>query len=111
MVRVRKGEAIGEVKSPQGFFIEMKAEKNKTSRPLLTSSVPFYFTGLPNPLYEMFMIGKDLSVIKQSGPQYSYVNKVTGEITKGMGREKFLEILQESEELQSQIAEEIKELS
>ena len=57
------------------------------------------------------MIGKDLSVIKQSGPQYSYVNKVTGEITKGMGREKFLEILQESEELQSQIAEEIKELS
>ena len=59
----------------------------------------------------MFMIGKDLSVIKQSGPQYSYVNKVTGEITKGMGREKFLEILQESEELQSQIAEEIKELS
>ena len=51
MVRVRKGEAIGEVKSPQGFFIEMKAEKNKTSRPLLTSSVPFYFTGLPNPLY------------------------------------------------------------
>ena len=47
MVRVRKGETIGDHKSPQGFFIEMKAEKNKTSTPLLTSSVPFYYTGLP----------------------------------------------------------------
>ena len=108
MVRVRKGEWIGDTKSPQGFFIEMKAEKNKTSVPLLTSSVPFYFTGMPNPTYEMFMVASDLGIITRSGPQYSYTNKVTGEITKCIGREGFLELLQENEELQKCISEDLR---
>jgi hypothetical protein len=70
--------------------------------------VPFYFTGLPDPLYELFMQAKDLDIIKQSGPQYSYTNEATGEIVKGMGREKFLQILKESEDLQDVIAEEVR---
>ena len=108
MVRIRKGDTIGDAKEPKGFFINMKAEKNKTHTPLLTAAVPFYFTGLPDPLYELFMQAKDLDIIKQSGPQYSYTNEATGEIVKGMGREKFLQILKESEDLQDVIAEEVR---
>jgi recombination protein RecA len=108
MVRVRKGDTIGDAKEPKGFFINMKAEKNKTHTPLLTAAVPFYFTGLPDPLYELFMQAKDLDIIKQSGPQYSYLDESTGEITKGMGREKFLQILKESENLQNVILEEVR---
>ena len=108
MVRVRKGETIGDHKSPQGFFIEMKAEKNKTSTPLLTSSVPFYYTGLPDPFYETFMMASDLGIVTRSGPQYSYVDSATGEITKGLGREKFLQIMKDNEELFNKISEDLR---
>ena len=108
MVRVRKGEWIGTAKEPQGFFIEMKAEKNKTSVPLLTSSVPFYYTGVPNPTYEMFMMAADLGIVTRSGPQYSYTNRVTGEVTKCIGREGFLELLEGNEELQLCISDDLR---
>lgn len=112
MVRVRKGETIGDQKSPQGFFIEMKAEKNKTHTPLLTSSVPFYYTGLPDPIYEAFMMASDLGVVIRNGPQYSYPNKETGEVLhKALGREKFLQLMKDDEGLLTAIEEEIRSIA
>jgi len=109
MVRVKKGETIGDQKSPQGFFIEMKAEKNKTYTPLLTSSVPFYYTGLPDPIYESFMMASDLDIIVRSGPQYAYPDKKTGEVLyKALGREKFLQLMKDNEDLKISIEEEIR---
>ena len=111
MVRVRRGDTIGEQKNPQGFFIEMKAEKNKTSTPLLTSSVPFYFTGLPDPTYEAFMMATDLNIIKRNGPQYSYLDESTGEITKCIGKEKFIQLMKDDQELQTVIIESVRSQS
>ena len=112
MVRVRKGETIGEQKNPQGFFIEMKAEKNKTYTPLLTSSVPFYYTGLPDPIYEAFMMASDLGVVVRNGPQYSYPNKETGEILyKALGKEKFLQLMKDDEGLRTSIENEIRSMA
>ena len=109
MVRVKKGETIGDQKSPQGFFIEMKAEKNKTHTPLLTSSVPFYYTGLPDPIYEAFMMASDLGIVVRSGPQYAYPDKETGEVLhKALGREKFLQLMKDEEGLRTSIEEEIR---
>ena len=112
MVRVKKGETIGDQKSPQGFFIEMKAEKNKTHTPLLTSSVPFYYTGLPDPIYEAFMMASDLGIVVRSGPQYAYPDKETGEVVyKALGREKFLQLMKDEEGLRTSIEEEIRSKS
>ena len=112
MVRVRKGETIGEQKNPQGFFIEMKAEKNKTYTPLLTSSVPFYYTGLPDPVYEIFMMASDLGIVIRNGPQYSYPNKETGEILhKALGKEKFLQLMKDNEGLLVAIEDEIRSMA
>ena len=109
MVRVKKGETIGDQKSPQGFFIEMKAEKNKTHTPLLTSSVPFYYTGLPDPIYEAFMMASDLGIVVRNGPQYAYPDKETGEVLhKALGREKFLQLMKDEEGLRTSIEEEIR---
>ena len=109
MVRVRKGETIGDQKNPQGFFIEMKAEKNKTYTPLLTSSVPFYYTGLPDPVYEAFMVASDLGIVVRNGPQYSYLDKTTGEILhKALGKEKFLQLMKDNDNLRTSIEEEIR---
>jgi len=111
MVRVRKGETIGDQKSPQGFFIEMKAEKNKTHTPLLTSSVPFYYTGLPDPIYEAFMMASDLGIVVRSGPQYAYPDKETGEVVyKALGREKFLQLMKDNEGLRTSIEAEIRSM-
>ena len=109
MVRVRKGETIGDQKSPQGFFIEMKAEKNKTYTPLLTSSVPFYYTGLPDPVYEAFMMASDLGIVVRNGPQYSYPDKTTGEVLhKALGKEKFLQLMKDNDSLRTSIEDEIR---
>jgi len=109
MVRVKKGETIGDQKSPQGFFIEMKAEKNKTHTPLLTSSVPFYYTGMPDPIYEAFMMASDLGIVVRNGPQYAYPDKETGEVVyKALGREKFLQLMKDEEGLRTSIEEEIR---
>ena len=109
MVRVRKGETIGDQKNPQGFFIEMKAEKNKTYTPLLTSSVPFYYTGLPDTAYEAFMTASDLGIVVRNGPQYSYLDKTTGEILhKALGKEKFLQLMKDNDNLRTSIEEEIR---
>jgi recombination protein RecA len=109
MVRVKKGETIGDQKSPQGFFIEMKAEKNKTHTPLLTSSVPFYYTGLPDPIYEAFMMASDLGIVVRSGPQYAYPDKETGEVLhKALGKDKFLQLMKDEEGLRTSIEEEIR---
>ena len=109
MVRVKKGETIGDQKSPQGFFIEMKAEKNKTHTPLLTSSVPFYYTGMPDPIYEAFMMASDLGIVVRNGPQYAYPDKETGEVLhKALGREKFLQLMKDEEGLRTSIEEEIR---
>jgi recombination protein RecA len=109
MVRVRKGETIGDQKNPQGFFIEMKAEKNKTYTPLLTSSVPFYYTGLPDTVYEAFMTASDLGIVVRNGPQYSYLDKTTGEILhKALGKEKFLQLMKDNDNLRTSIEEEIR---
>ena len=111
MVRVRKGETIGDQKSPQGLFIEMKAEKNKTHTPLLTSSVPFYYTGLPDPIYEAFMMASDLGIVVRSGPQYAYPDKETGEVVyKALGREKFLQLMKDNEGLRTSIEAEIRSM-
>jgi|TARA_Y100000310_G_scaffold149230_1_gene148513 recombination protein RecA len=111
MVRVRKGETIGDQKSPQGFFIEMKAEKNKTHTPLLTSSVPFYYTGLPDPIYEAFMMASDLGIVVRSGPQYAYPDKETGEVVyKALGREKFLQLMKDNDGLRTSIEAEIRSM-
>ena len=111
MVRVRKGETIGDQKSPQGFFIEMKAEKNKTHTPLLTSSVPFYYTGLPDPIYAAFMMASDLGIVVRSGPQYAYPDKETGEVVyKALGREKFLQLMKDNEGLRPSIEAEIRSM-
>ena len=111
MVRVRKGETIGDQKSPQGFFIEMKAEKNKTHTPLLTSSVPFYYTGLPDPIYEAFMMASDLGIVVRSGPQYAYPDKETGEVLhKALGREKFLQLMKDNDGLRASIEAEIRSM-
>ena len=112
MVRVKKGETIGDQKSPQGFFIEMKAEKNKTHTPLLTSSVPFYYTGMPDPIYEAFMMASDLGIVVRNGPQYAYPDKETGEVLhKALGREKFLQLMKDEEGLRTSIEEEIRSKS
>jgi RecA/RadA recombinase len=112
MVRVKKGETIGDQKSPQGFFIEMKAEKNKTHTPLLTSSVPFYYTGMPDPIYEAFMMASDLGIVVRNGPQYAYPDKETGEVVyKALGREKFLQLMKDEEGLRTSIEEEIRSKS
>ena len=109
MVRVKKGETIGDQKNPQGFFIEMKAEKNKTHTPLLTSSVPFYYTGLPDPIYEAFMMASDLGIVVRNGPQYAYPDKETGEVVyKALGREKFLQLTKDNDGLRTSIEEEIR---
>ena len=109
MVRVKKGETIGDQKNPQGFFIEMKAEKNKTHTPLLTSSVPFYYTGLPDPIYEAFMMASDLGIVVRNGPQYAYPDKETGEVVyKALGREKFLQLMKDNDGLRTSIEEEIR---
>ena len=109
MIRVRKGETIGDQKSPQGFFIEMKAEKNKTYTPLLTSSVPFYYTGLPDPVYEAFMMASDLGIVVRNGPQYSYPDKTTGEVLhKALGKEKFLQLMKDNDSLRTSIEDEIR---
>ena len=111
MVRVKKGETIGDQKSPQGFFIEMKAEKNKTHTPLLTSSVPFYYTGLPDPIYEAFMMASDLGIVVRSGPQYAYPDKETGEVLhKALGREKFLQLMKDNDGLRTSIEAEIRSM-
>ena len=112
MVRVRKGETIGDQKSPQGFFIEMKAEKNKTHTPLLTSSVPFYYTGMPDPIYEAFMMASDLGIVVRNGPQYAFPDKQTGEVLhKALGREKFLQLMKDDEGLFTSIEEEIRSMA
>jgi len=112
MVRVKKGETIGDQKSPQGFFIEMKAEKNKTHTPLLTSSVPFYYTGLPDPIYEAFMMASDLGIVVRSGPQYAYPDKETGEVLhKALGKDKFLQLMKDEEGLRTSIEEEIRSIA
>ena len=112
MVRVKKGETIGDQKNPQGFFIEMKAEKNKTHTPLLTSSVPFYYTGLPDPIYEAFMVASDLGIIVRNGPQYAYPDKETGEILyKALGKEKFLQLMKDNDELRTLIEKEIRSIA
>jgi len=111
MVRVKKGETIGDQKSPQGFFIEMKAEKNKTHTPLLTSSVPFYYTGLPDPIYEAFMMASDLGIVVRNGPQYAYPDKETGEVLhKALGREKFLQLMKDNDGLRTSIEAEIRSM-
>ena len=76
---------------------------------MLTSSVPFYYTGLPDPIYEAFMMATDLNIIVRNGPQYAYPDKQTGEVLhKALGREKFLQLMKDDEGLRTSIEEEIR---
>ena len=54
------------------------------------------------------MLASDLGIVTRSGPQYSYVDSETGEITKGLGREKFLQIMKDNEELLNKISEDLR---
>ena len=90
----------------------MKAEKNKTYTPLLTSSVPFYYTGLPDPIYEAFMMASDLGIVVRNGPQYAYPDKETGEVLhKALGKEKFLQLMKDNDGLRTSIETEIRSMA
>ena len=54
------------------------------------------------------MLASDWDIVRRSGPQYSYVDSITGEITKGLGREKFLQIMKDDEELFDKISEDLR---
>lgn len=97
MIRVKRGETIPNM----GFFIELKAEKNKTWTPLMTCSVPFYFSGDSDSASEVFMLAVEANIIQRRGPQYNYNGTST------LGKEKFITLLREDEQLMKEIKEQV----
>ena len=89
MVRMAKGESIGD----KGFYIKMRTPKNKTFKPLQECTIPFYYTGEQNPMYELFATALDLGFVERRGASYSFNDH------KAMGREGFVSLMKSDETL------------
>jgi len=93
MVRTAKGESIGD----KGFYIKLTTPKNKTFKPLQECMIPFYYTGEPNPMYELFTTALDLGFIQRRGASYSFNDH------KAMGRDGFVSLMKSDEALSEDI--------
>ena len=92
-----KGDKGKPGKAPTGFNIRAKAGKNKTAVPLRECIVPVFYTGDTDFDSELFDLGLLCGIIKQGGPYYRF-----GEV-KILGREKFIQLMKDDEELKAQI--------
>ena len=97
MVRVKRGETIRD----EGFNIDARTEKNKTHMPNLTCSVPFYYSGQADEVAELFSVAIDVGIITRSGPKYSF-----GE-TSAVGRENFINLLKDDDDLLGKVKLEV----
>ena len=93
MVRTAKGESIGD----KGFYIKLTTPKNKTFKPLQECTIPFYYTGKQEPMYELFTTALDLGFISRRGASYSFNDH------KAMGREGFVSLMKEDKVLSEDI--------
>lgn len=88
---------------PIGFYIGVKATKNKTSPPQLACDIPFYFSGDTDTLLQMVQIAQTYGIITQGGPYYTYKDQ------KWLGRPNLLEAFKSDEKLLEGLLTDIKE--
>ena len=93
MIRTTKSESIGD----KGFYIKLTTPKNKTFKPLQECTIPFYYTGEQEPMYELFTAALDLDIIKRRGASYSFNDH------KAMGKEGFVSLMKLDKELSEDI--------
>jgi len=93
MIRTTRSESIGD----KGFYIKLTTPKNKTFKPLQECTIPFYYTGEQEPMYELFTAALDLDIVKRRGASYSFNDH------KAMGREGFVSLMKSDKALSEDI--------
>jgi len=100
MVKVRRAESIED----RGFYIDVKTEKNKTFTPHLSCTIPFYYSGEVDEIYELFGLALDSEVVIRSGPQYSFDG------ASAIGKEGFIGLMKTDEDLLKKIKKEVEKV-
>ena len=100
MVKVRRSESIED----RGFYIEVLTTKNKTFTPNLSCTIPFYYSGEVDKLYELFSAALDSNIVMRFGPKYTFDG------ASAIGKEGFLGLMKDDVKLMARIKKEVEEV-